>query len=429
MQSDKYIKSIEFQSVDFEIASVPDLQILIDKSIRLRMAVAFWTIRPEVVSYNLSGILGRSGSFACVDIHQPTNIDHICDLAEKGSNMFFHGKRINEKRKPDGPTPKLPTNLLHSKVLLFDVNDNEAELWVGSHNWTEYALGGINIETSLRIKMHKDSDLYADAENLLESICRQCSPVDPHLRETYRLIQESEYKVPSLTFRTHDEDLPSDAIIHIFGTELNDYKSLSSVGKKIYVTIQTPTQRELLFESTILITGYLPKANKGVGWTNLETGYWALHDGKLRAEYINPQSIPPESILKEKAFFWVSLRLENKCPEYLRLDPPAEVIPFYPIQSVGNLKMWKENHGWVHPDRTKPPTIEQIPFEILENYQSSSYKQRAILLYGENEKKYGKTDNQNDSLSTDMISDHRMLVEYDELQPLMRKLVLKGRER
>jgi len=150
------IQDIHIQSCKLEHATLPDLKKLIEKATALRMIVAFWTIKSEIVSQSLADLLAEDDSFACVDMHLPTNVDYICDIAEKGANMFFHGDRLNDRKRPDKGS-KIPRNLLHSKVLLFDFYDNElSELWVGSHNWTEYSLGGFNIETSLRLRLKKN---------------------------------------------------------------------------------------------------------------------------------------------------------------------------------------------------------------------------------------------------------------------------------
>lgn len=428
MQPMDFIKSIDLKHCDFNKASVPYLQRLVDKSTRLRMAVAFWTIKPEVISLNLSKLLSQQGSFACVDVHEPTNIDHICDLSQDGANMFFHGKTINEKKKPDGSTPKLPTNLLHSKIMLFDISEHEAELIVGSHNWTEYALSGINIETSLRVKLDKASHLYSEAEILLDSIRNQCSPVNPFLRDVYKSLQKPEMKVPAVTLLKHDDlYLPEKAIIHIFGTNLDDFKSVNSVGDKIYVTIkEIETGREELFKANIFIAGYLPKEKPEIGWTTLEEGYWALHMGE--APLLQEKNIPEESFLIDKAYFWTTIVLYSKLSSSSRLDPPREIIPLVASATQINFQLWPQERGWVHPDRKKAPVIKEIPFAQLERYQPNA-EERLQLIYGDSNEETIMNQNQQTTLQKYESDNMPELLETtNDPQPLIRKLVLRNND-
>lgn len=416
------INSVDIQKCNFTYATRNDLNRVIEHSVRLRMVVAFWTIDPDAISTKLCTLLQQDGSFACVDVHKPTNIDHICILAQKGARMLFHGKKIIEKKKPDGKTPSLPTNLLHSKFLLFDLSDEEAELWVGSHNWTEYALGGINIETSLRVRLSRSSILYRQSELLLNDIRRECAPVAPDLRETYKLLQNSENKVSTLTlYKNNTIAIKPEKIVHVFGTIKKDYNALKSVGNLVYVTFLDPkTGTESIYESSILKSGFLPKANQGGGWTNLESGFWALHEGTT--PYLKQQSIPNEAFLKNKAIFWVTLVLKEKLVAQAKFYPPAEPIPFVPVESDNDFGSWQENHGWVHPKRHKPPIIKRVPFENLEDY-SLTEQERTERVYGDtSDKEMLYYLEHRDSLD-DEFSQHP--IEIKEKQPMIKKLVLK----
>jgi hypothetical protein len=385
------------------------------------MVVAFWTIDPDAISTKLCALLRQDGSFACVDVHKPTNIDRICNLAQNGARMLFHGKKIIEKKKPDGKTPSLPTNLLHSKILLFDLSGEEAELWVGSHNWTEYALGGINIETSLRVRLSRSSILYSQSESLLNNIRNECAPVLPHLRETYKLLQNSESKDSTITlYKNNTIAIKHGEIIHVFGTIKKDYNALKSVGNIVYVTFLDPsTGTESIYESSILKSGFLPQANQGGGWTNLESGLWALHEGTT--PYLQQQSIPNEAFLKNKAIFWVTLVLKKKLAAQAKFYPPAEPIPFVPIESDNDFSFWQENHGWVHPKRHKPPIIKRVPFENLENY-SLTEQERTERVYGDTSNKemlnYLEHRDSLDEFSQNVL-------EIEEKQPMIKKLVLR----
>jgi hypothetical protein len=416
---------IEFKDSRLQRSIVPDLQDVIDQSIRLRMAVAFWTIDPDAVSSRLADLLSKEGSFACVDLHLPTNVDRICDLAQRGALMYFHGMKVGyDYKKPDGVTQGLSTNLLHSKVLLLDLPDGQAEVWVGSHNWTEYALGGFNIEASLRIKTDTDSALYMDIATHLEQIRRQCDIVDHSLREVYRAVQIVEEKVKAITLQTNSTmPLSKDSVVHIFGTDEQDYTAVSSVGKNIYVTVfDVDTKRETLYEANILKTGYLPLGNSDAKWTTLDEAYWALHSGTTPR--LIAKEVPKESILVGVSKFWTTIVLKKDLTSGARLDLPADRIEYENFQQISKLDKLLQTTGWLHPDRERVPTIRRIPFEKMHS-NSNEKIDREIALYD--------FSREND-LFLEAPADLKIFVErqaieeHEKRRPLIQKLVLKKSE-
>ena len=52
--------------------------------------------------------------------------------------------------------------------------DRTAELWVGSHNWTRRALIGLNIESSLLVRLTDTSSLLRDSLDYLEEVKSIC---------------------------------------------------------------------------------------------------------------------------------------------------------------------------------------------------------------------------------------------------------------
>ena len=71
------------------------------------------------------------------------------------TTLFAHGQ-------------KGPAYLMHARMLLrFWSKDRTAELWVGSHNRTNRAVYGLNIEASLVAKLRDSSQLFIEALNCL----------------------------------------------------------------------------------------------------------------------------------------------------------------------------------------------------------------------------------------------------------------------
>ena len=141
----------------------PRLEELIKQAECLRMAVAYWTIPNDYFGDDLIELLKKKESFACVDISSPTDIDELCKLAKQSCNLYFYTESLVWDGKNKQPNNR---NLLHSKVLLFDLPKNLASIWIGSHNWTDRSLIGKNIETSLEICVDKNSDIYIEIKYL-----------------------------------------------------------------------------------------------------------------------------------------------------------------------------------------------------------------------------------------------------------------------
>jgi len=121
---------------------------LLDSCQSFMACTAFWTINVEYLPYNvLSQALKKPNSFICADIQFPTNIDNLVEFAKAGvDEIYLHGYR----QHPEEYTQN--TNLLHSKVYLFQLDNTNAFLLIGSHNFTRYAIEGLNLEASLAIE-------------------------------------------------------------------------------------------------------------------------------------------------------------------------------------------------------------------------------------------------------------------------------------
>src|SRR5690606_10062285 len=80
----------------------------------------------------------------------------------------------------------------HTKLLLFDNDDGTAEIWVGSHNWTQRALIGPNIEASVVMRVEQGSPIYDRVARMLDFIQSQCEPYRPELLEEYKKLQRQQ---------------------------------------------------------------------------------------------------------------------------------------------------------------------------------------------------------------------------------------------
>ena len=171
----------------------PRLNELIKQAECLQMSVAYWTISEKYFSSDLVNLLTKGDSFACIDISLPTNVDMVCQIADKTKTVYFHTQSLPKEDKKSPEYDKFMDNhLLHSKILLFDLPNKQASIWIGSHNWTKRALSGINIETSLEILVDRSNRIYREVKDLLVKIKDQCHKVNPKLAEVYKNAQRQE---------------------------------------------------------------------------------------------------------------------------------------------------------------------------------------------------------------------------------------------
>jgi hypothetical protein len=151
-------------------------------------AVCFWSIGPDILDSYLVKLLGQSHSFCIVDIHTPTNVDKLHDFYKQGgTNFHIFAKEIQLKTGERF----LQRHLLHIKMLVFDLPGNQAEIWVGSHNFTKQALYGINREATMILPCQQGDPLYQQARGYLASVLADpdCQPFDPARLDDYKKLQ------------------------------------------------------------------------------------------------------------------------------------------------------------------------------------------------------------------------------------------------
>ena len=351
---------LQLKNKNFKKSILSDLKNTIDDSFNLRMAVAFWTIDPNRVSDSLIDLLSSRDSFACVDLHQPTNVDRICDMSKLGANMYFHGNTIYEtmKPRPDGANLNLPRNLLHSKILLFDKLDGSAELWVGSHNWTEYAFS-FNIESSVKIALdirnsEKDNNLYLEAANLLYDIRKTTGKVDHNFVDIYKQMQKPDTTV-STVIATSNKNFKQGDEFYIFIEGNSISKENLIIYNKIYFIINN-----IHFRAAIIQGGELK--NKKI---ELEKMPFILFSPNSDSDeiFLHKASLFYDNLYKTKSKYWVTIKLVHKLThEYL--DFPRFEVNYNYIEV--------SNNDWGHPERTRPIRIKESPFYNMDSILKES---------------------------------------------------------
>lgn len=101
------------------------------------------------------------------DISAISAINELCTQAP--GNFFFHG--IAREGSEDSEGHLLP-GLMHAK-LIYAEGTTDATVWVGSHNLTNNALRGVNIEAATITKGDKTDPFFQNVKKFLESTRRE----------------------------------------------------------------------------------------------------------------------------------------------------------------------------------------------------------------------------------------------------------------
>ena len=363
--ADAEILTAGLQGRTIETAIVPALAERMARAIRLRMVVAFWSIDPQVLSPRLKDLLALDGSFACVDLHLPTHVDRMCDMAAHGSHVYLRLDRLAREESPDGPGLRLPQELLHAKTLLFDFDDGTAELWVGSHNWTERALGGINVELSAVLGLRQGSTLYERAESDLEAARQRCVQCRPDLRDLYRRLQGELPTKPVIALRASAAGTLVGKQIHIFGARLEDRGELNRVaGEFLVAVLDVDTNEEHVFDGRLVASAELPAARTGAPWVEPSSAAWALHERAI--PLLQPAPARYEDEVGDRAAFLASLLLsKSDGDDFVLSEPPPRVEYLHSPRPA--TVAWAREAGWCHPGRRIAPRYDRPDLEEAEH--------------------------------------------------------------
>ncbi len=142
--------------------------------------------------------LEKNQSYFCTDISTiATNIDAIDSYANYGCHFYVFSYKLSLK------LDETSSMLQHSKMILIKKGD-KAIIYIGSHNFTNRALAGLNIEHTIRIETNYNSEIANQFEYAIEQIRMNSLLFDPNQKERYKLLQDgkdlSDNEFPPMLF-------------------------------------------------------------------------------------------------------------------------------------------------------------------------------------------------------------------------------------
>lgn len=274
----------------------------------LQAAIAYWTVNDKMFGGRLANALAHRDGFLCVDLHQPTDVDSLASLATKKSHIYLYCEDITTYSEWG---QKEPASLIHSKMLLFWYADGTAELWVGSHNWTNRAILGLNVESSVILKLRHSAPIFVEAIEYLAKIKAVSERFDLDSVAFYKHLQGkmSKQDISSvIELEGHNAGNLDDLTITFFGTDADDVKEIRTLGSEVYVSVCDPdSNREHFYPASILHLGFLSAADPAAAGISFEPRPYAFRMGR-RLPYLRPKEIVDQNILNTAQYF-VTLRL------------------------------------------------------------------------------------------------------------------------
>jgi|GEM_PF-2055901 len=275
-------------------------------------SVAYWTLKSNYFGTDLTRNLSHHNGFICVDLHAPTSVANICDLRQAGANVFLHMGKLAPRSA--FAVPGLPPHLLHSKLLVFNFQNSHAEIWVGSHNWTERALLGINVDASTILHVKLGSDIHMQVTNYLNWMKDQlCKPVLPHLKLHYEALQGQPLETVDVIWLEGEfvGSLSGQAIT-VFGTDMEEASSLNRVGRglKLEVT-DSGNGAVFIYDAQILQSGRLDDANPRIEATVEDISFgnrrFAFRASGRYSRLESSQVLPSNVISQSKYFVTIGI--------------------------------------------------------------------------------------------------------------------------
>jgi hypothetical protein len=207
-------------------------------------------------------------------------------------------------------------------MLLFWSPDRTAELWVGSHNWTNRALLGLNVEASLVIRLREWSPLFRGATAYLQEIRKISAPFDPTRLDLYREVQRRSVPAtcPVIELEADDAGRLAGTTVTIFGTDTTELAPLDAMRAVHVALFDRAADAEYVYSALILHAGLLAASDAAAGGLSFSPRRYAFRRGQGSVS-IGPER-PVEQALLDSAQYFVTLRLGD-----LERDVTTDVPP------------------------------------------------------------------------------------------------------
>jgi len=162
----------------------PSLAELLRDARRVEAAVAFVTKPGAAILRKFLRSCGAGNARLVASVRFPTDLTALANLEDDfPGTVFLHTgfKTPCEEGAERGQ--------FHSKLVLIEHDGDERHIMIGSHNWTQNALQGWNLEAGLVIKCRKDDGIVGKVRQHIDACARRSEPFDRTQLRFYQTIQ------------------------------------------------------------------------------------------------------------------------------------------------------------------------------------------------------------------------------------------------
>ena len=304
----------------------------------LKAGVAFKSLGATDISPGLVSLLSKDESFLCVDFHLPTDIGKLTALKNAGANVYIFLGKIIREIEVKGEAQ----NMLHPKMLLFDLlSEGEANLWIGSHNWTYSALVAGNIEASAKISLSTEDQLYTDAAEYLLELKSLCEEYDVKKEQEYLDLQdEAAGRTTAVIYLRGDRvDSLAGTAVSIFSSLPNDYSEIAKATKVYVAIIENRSGMWSYYKASRLHIGKLSQMNSRAGGVGLDQRRYAYRDSPAIPELLPAKPVPVQ-VINNSAFF-VTLDILRDETKKVWFKEPIKKAEKWVIDKDGSEKLAK----------------------------------------------------------------------------------------
>lgn len=344
----------------------------------LKGCVAFWTITPDLFNGKLAEVLSKDESFYCIHLSSPTNHYALDQFHNLNANLFsyniFWKSQLQEGIHPP---------LLHAKVAMFGLPDDEVVIWIGSHNFTASAIHDINIEASTVIRTDTNSEVYRDVLEMLMNIKRDCTRYDPKIAKwlyilqgkginkltekdiadlyglNEKLIEEFHRRlVIHFVGKKVDKLDESNDIIQVIGLDNQFNQALSVKQKEVVIYVQDAEKKRFyVYVARIMLTGDIDEQIQDSYDMELSERRYCALESNLRGAFLNPKVKIGKEQLKA-GVYTTGLKITRKITElkifpfpnqaWQEIDYHGNQKQVNPYESSQLLAPPKEKQGSIH---------------------------------------------------------------------------------
>ena len=198
-------------------------------------------------------------------------------------------------------------------------------MWVGSHNWTNRALLGLNIESSLVVRCKATSALFLAVASYLEQVKSICEVFDPERVDFYKRLQGNREK----------EERPA-PFIELEGPDAGNWKeapsrcsaqtpaSFESSGalRDIHLSVFDESYTtESIYTAQVLQAGVMAAYTRLAAGLNFSVRWHAFRRGK-RLPRLLPVGIVDKDVMQNARYF-VTLSVMRLDPTVRAFDRPS----------------------------------------------------------------------------------------------------------